>query len=164
MRRPLRVWWMPFSSDLIRLYKGHDLVGTELGAAAKNVIGIAAGMLDGRGLSSMKGALMARGAREVARLIHAMGGSELSAYGLCHLGDYEATLFSVHSHNRRFGESFIRGQAFHELAEGVPTAKKHLSSWGLRMKWNCPSAGRYMIFCICMQTPTRRFAGCSSAV
>ena len=49
-----------FSSDLIRLYKGHDLVGTELGAAAKNVIGIAAGMLDGRGLSSMKGALMAR--------------------------------------------------------------------------------------------------------
>ena len=112
-----------FSSDLIRLYKGHDLVGTELGAAAKNVIGIAAGMLDGRGLSSMKGALMARGAREVARLIHAMGGSELSAYGLCHLGDYEATLFSVHSHNRRFGESFIRGQAFHELAEGVPTAK-----------------------------------------
>lgn len=112
-----------FSSDLIRLYKGHDLVGTELGAAAKNVIGIAAGMLDGRGLSSMKGALMARGAREVARLIRAMGGNELSAYGLCHLGDYEATLFSAHSHNRCFGESFIRGQAFHQLAEGVPTAK-----------------------------------------
>ncbi len=112
-----------FSSDLIRLYKGHDLIGTEIGAAAKNVIGIAAGMLDGKGLSSMKGALMARGAREVARLIRAMGGSELSAYGLCHLGDYEATLFSAHSHNRRFGESFIRGEAFEKLAEGVPTAK-----------------------------------------
>lgn len=112
-----------FSSELIRLYKGRDLVGTEIGAAAKNVIGIAAGMLDGRGLSSLKGALMARGAREVARLIQAMGGSELSAYGLCHLGDYEATLFSPHSHNRQFGESYIKGESYGQLAEGVPTAK-----------------------------------------
>ena len=68
-------------------------------------------------------ALMARGAREVARLIHAMGGNELSAYGLCHLGDYEATLFSRHSHNRQFGESYIRGESYGALAEGVPTAK-----------------------------------------
>ena len=111
------------NSDLIRLYKGHDLLGTEIGAAAKNVVGIAAGMLDGKGLSSLKGALMARGAREVARLIVAMGGSELSAYGLCHLGDYEATLFSNHSHNRRFGESYMKGEPFEALAEGVPTAQ-----------------------------------------
>lgn len=109
------------SSDLIRLYKGSDIIGTEIGAAAKNVIGIAAGMLDGRGLSSLKGALMARGAREIARLMHAMGGNELSAYGLCHLGDYEATLFSAHSHNRQFGESYIKGEAYGKLAEGVPT-------------------------------------------
>lgn len=111
------------SSDLIRLYKGRDLIGTEVGAAAKNVIGIAAGMLDGAGCSSLKGALMARGAREVARLIRAMGGNELSAYGLCHLGDYEATLFSAHSHNRQFGESFIQGRAYGELAEGASTVK-----------------------------------------
>ena len=97
-----------FSSDLIRLYIGDDIIGTEIGAAAKNVVGIAAGMLDGADLGSLKGALMARGAREVARLIHAMGGNELSAYGLCHLGDYEATLFSLHSQNRKFGESFIK--------------------------------------------------------
>ena len=110
-----------FSSDLIRLYYGEDLVGNELGAAAKNVIGIAAGMLDGFGLSSLKGALMARGAREVARLIRAMGGNELSAYGLCHLGDYEATVFSKFSHNRQFGESYIKGEAFSSLAEGYYT-------------------------------------------
>ena len=111
------------SSDLIRLYKGSDLIGTEVGAAAKNVIGIAAGMLDGIGYSSLKGALMARGAREIARLIRAMGGNELSAYGLCHLGDYEATLFSAHSHNRQFGESFVKGEQFDHLAEGAPTVK-----------------------------------------
>ena len=76
-----------FSSDLIRYYYGQDLLGNEIGAASKNVIGIAAGMLDGLGLSTLKGALMSRGTREIARLIKAMGGNELSAYGLCHLGD-----------------------------------------------------------------------------
>lgn len=111
------------NSDLIRLYRGNDLIGTEVGAAAKNVIGIAAGMLDGKGLSSLKGALMARGAREIARLIRAMGGNELSAYGLCHLGDYEATLFSPHSHNRQYGENYILGKAYGELAEGVSTVE-----------------------------------------
>ena len=112
-----------FSGDLIRLYIGNDIIGTEIGAAAKNVIGIAAGILDGENLSSLKGALMARGAREVSRLINAMGGNELSAYGLAHLGDYEATLFSPYSHNRAYGEALITGRIFEKLAEGVPTAK-----------------------------------------
>ncbi len=112
-----------FSSKLIRFYYGNDLLGNEVGAAAKNVIGIAAGMLDGYGVSSLKGALMARGAREVARLIKAMGGNELSAYGLCHLGDYEATVFSKYSHNRQFGESFVKGEKFESLAEGYYTVK-----------------------------------------
>ena len=112
-----------FSSDLIRFYYGTDLVGNEIGAAAKNVIGIAAGMLDGVNHTSLKGALMSRGTREIARLIKAMGGNEISAYGLCHLGDYQATLFSEHSHNRKFGELFILGKPYHELAEGVSTTR-----------------------------------------
>lgn len=112
-----------FSSDLIRFYYGEDLIGNEVGAAAKNVVGIAAGFLDGKGLSSLKGALMSRGTREVARLIQAMGGSQLSAYGLCHLGDYEATVFSRYSHNRQFGESFIRGETYTDLAEGYYTVE-----------------------------------------
>ena len=66
---------------------------------------------------------MSRGAREVARLIVAMGGSELSAYGLCHLGDYEATVISRFSHNRQFGESFVRGERFDKLAEGYYTVR-----------------------------------------
>lgn len=112
-----------FSSELIRFYYGTDLIGNEVGAAAKNVMGIAAGMLDGLALSSLKGALMSRGTREIARLIKAMGGNELSAYGLCHLGDYEATLFSPHSHNRRFGECMVSGVPYDELAEGYYTVK-----------------------------------------
>ena len=116
-----------FSSELIRFYYGTDLIGNEIGAAAKNVVGIAAGMLDGLGYSSLKGALMSRGTREIARLIKAAGGNEISAYGLAHLGDYEATLFSEHSHNRRFGELFIKGEPYDKLAEGVFTVKALLS-------------------------------------
>ena len=112
-----------FSSDLIRFYYGSDLIGNEIGAAAKNVIGIAAGMLDGMGLSTLKGALMSRGTREIARLIKALGGKELSAYGLCHLGDYEATVFSKFSHNRQFGESIIKKERYELLAEGYYTVK-----------------------------------------
>lgn len=112
-----------FSSALIRMYIGDDFIGSEIGAAAKNVIGIVAGMLDGMQYQSLKGALMARGTREIARLIEAMGGNPFSAYGLCHLGDYEATLFSKWSQNRMYGESFVQGKSYGKLAEGVMTTK-----------------------------------------
>lgn len=112
-----------FKSNLIRFYYGNDLIGTEVGAAAKNVLGIVAGVLDGCGYVSLKGPLMARGAFEVASLIKAMGGNFSSAYGLAHLGDYETTLFSEYSNNRRFGELMARGVRFDKLAEGVMTAK-----------------------------------------
>ncbi len=112
-----------FASDLIRFYYGTDLIGTEVGAATKNVIGIAAGILDGLDLTSLKGALMARGAREISRLIEAMGGNSLTAYGLAHLGDYEATLFSQNSHNRHYGEVLVTKEPFAHLAEGAETSK-----------------------------------------
>ena len=66
---------------------------------------------------------MSRGTREVSRLIEAMGGNPFSAYGLCHLGDYEATVFSEYSHNRKFGETFVKGEKFDKLAEGYYTSK-----------------------------------------
>ncbi len=112
-----------FKSSLIRFYYGNDIIGSEIGAAAKNVLGIAAGVLDGSGYVSLKGPLMARGAYEVGKLIKAMGGEFSSAYGLAHLGDYETTLFSEYSHNRRYGEMMAHGARFEKLAEGVMTAK-----------------------------------------
>ncbi|MFF2878890.1 NAD(P)H-dependent glycerol-3-phosphate dehydrogenase [Gottfriedia sp. NPDC057991] len=119
-----------FNSELIRFYYGQDLIGNEIGAATKNVMGIAAGMLDGLNYSSLKGSLMARGTREISRLIRAIGGNDVTIYGLSHLGDYEATLFSMHSHNRKFGQAFVEGKPFDKLAEGVSTIKalKELSN------------------------------------
>jgi glycerol-3-phosphate dehydrogenase (NAD(P)+) len=124
-----------FKSDLIRIYEGNDLIGTEVGAAAKNVMGVAAGFLDGVGYGSLKGALMSRGSYEVSRLIEAMGGNRLTAFGMAHIGDYEATLFNQNSHNRRYGELYMKKyitdkkrfslEEFNKeigTAEGVPTA------------------------------------------
>lgn len=115
-----------FNSELIRLYIGEDLIGNEIGAAAKNIVGLAAGILDGLNYSSLKGALMARGSREFSRLVKAMGGNEITVYGLSHIGDYEATLFSKYSNNRMFGENIIKNQQINKLAEGVTTVESVL--------------------------------------
>ena len=110
-------------SDLIRFYYGADFIGNQIGAALKNVIGIAAGILDGLEWYGLKGALMARAPVEVGRFIKHFSGNPMTAYGLSHLGDYEATLFSKHSHNRMFGEMFAKGEGFGKLAEGYYTLK-----------------------------------------
>lgn len=110
-------------SELIRFYYGSDLIGNQIGAALKNVIGLAAGILDGLEWYGLKGALMARAPIEVARFIKHFNGNPQTAYGLSHLGDYEATLFSKHSHNRTYGEMFAKGEVFGKPAEGVPTLK-----------------------------------------
>lgn len=52
-----------------------------------------------------------------------MGGNAATVYGLCHLGDYEATLFSEHSHNLAFGKSIVLGEEYTQLAEGYYTVK-----------------------------------------
>ena len=110
-------------SELIRFYYGSDFIGNQIGAALKNVIGIAAGILDGLEWYGLKGALMARAPVEVGRFIKHFGGNPMTAYGLSHLGDYEATLFSKHSHNRMFGEMLAKGEKFGKLAEGYYTLK-----------------------------------------
>ncbi|WP_261377602.1 NAD(P)H-dependent glycerol-3-phosphate dehydrogenase [Bacillus tropicus] len=120
----MAVWIGPgHVQDFVNGIPNCMVIGNEIGAATKNVMGIAAGMLDGLNYSSLKGSLMARGTRELSRLVTAMGGNDLTIYGLSHLGDYEATLFSLHSHNRKFGEAFVLGQKFDKLAEGVSTVK-----------------------------------------
>lgn len=111
------------NSNLIRVYEGNDLIGNEIGAALKNVIGISAGYLDGLELYQLKGALMARGCYEVGKIMKSLGGRFISVYGLAHLGDYEATLFSPHSKNRTYGEYLAKGKEIDWTAEGVETCR-----------------------------------------
>ena len=116
-------WIELMQSELIRFYYGTDVVGNQIGAALKNVIGIAAGILDGLEWYGLKGALMARAPVEVGRFIEHFGGNPKSAYGLAHLGDYEATLFSRNSHNRLYGELLAKGEKSTKSAEGPMTLK-----------------------------------------
>lgn len=66
---------------------------------------------------------MSRATNEISRLIVAMGGKQSTVYGLCHLGDYEATLFSPFSHNLAFGKSLVKKEDYGKLAEGYYTVK-----------------------------------------
>ncbi|MDR1467487.1 MAG: NAD(P)H-dependent glycerol-3-phosphate dehydrogenase [Oscillospiraceae bacterium] len=125
------------SGELIKIYIGTDMIGNEIGAAAKNVIGIAAGILDGLDCSSLKGTLMSRGVREISRLILASGGKSDCAYGLAHLGDYQATLFSLHGNNRKFGESLVKNKKFDKLCEGICTTNA-LLKLSRNLKINLP--------------------------
>jgi glycerol-3-phosphate dehydrogenase (NAD(P)+) len=120
-----------FHTDYFRVYTSTDMVGVELGGAFKNVIAIAAGILDGLGLGdNTKAALMTRGLHEMRRLGVALGASAETFSGLTGMGDLMVTCVSRHSRNRLLGEKIGRGASLTEalkemsmVAEGVRTAK-----------------------------------------
>ena len=117
-------------TPLFRVYVNSDLVGVELCAAAKNVIALAAGGVDGLGLGdNAKAGLISRGLRELARLGGGCGARSETFSGLAGMGDLIVTCWSRHSRNRRAGELLVRGrtpeQAETEIGmvvEGIATA------------------------------------------
>jgi glycerol-3-phosphate dehydrogenase (NAD(P)+) len=112
----------------LRLYHSTDVRGVEIGGAAKNVLAIACGVANGRGLgASAVAALIARGFAELRRFGEAFGARGLTLMGLSGLGDLVLTCFSPQSRNFAFGQALGRGASVAEagkgrLAEGVFTA------------------------------------------
>ena len=91
-------------SENLRIYTNDDVIGVELGGALKNIIALAAGILDGMGLGdNTKAALMTRGLTEISRLGLALGARRETFSGLTGIGDLVVTCTSMHSRNRRFG-------------------------------------------------------------
>jgi glycerol-3-phosphate dehydrogenase (NAD(P)+) len=118
-----------FRGRAFRLYTTDDVVGVEIGAALKNVIAIAAGVVEGLGLghNAMAG-LITRGLAEISRLAHALGGRRETLAGLSGLGDLVLTCTGDLSRNRQFGIELGRGRSAGEIlaamqmvAEGVKT-------------------------------------------
>jgi glycerol-3-phosphate dehydrogenase (NAD(P)+) len=117
-------------SPRFRVYVNTDLVGVELCAAAKNVIALGAGAVDGLGMGDNgKAALITRGLAEMTRLGDAAGARPETFYGLAGMGDLVVTCWSRHSRNRRAGVLIARGarpeEAVAEIAmsvEGITTA------------------------------------------
>lgn len=120
-----------FMTPTFRVYESTDLCGVELGGALKNVIAIAAGIVDGAGLGdNTKAALMTRGIAEIARVGVAMGAHLQTFAGLSGIGDLMVTCMSGHSRNRYVGVEIGKGRGLKEIlagmvmvAEGVATAR-----------------------------------------
>ncbi len=115
------------SGRTFRLYASADRIGVQLGGALKNVLAIAAGIVEGAGLGdSARAALISRGLAEMSRLVVAMGGQADTVRGLSGLGDLVLTATSHQSRNLRFGISLGQGgeaAAFHGgLVEGAYAA------------------------------------------
>ncbi len=114
-----------------RVYTNPDVVGCEMAGPTKNVLAIAAGILQGLGLGdSSLAALVTRGLAELGRLGVAMGGERITIAGLAGVGDLVATCTSSLSRNRMVGEQLGRGRFLGEImaemrmvAEGVKTAR-----------------------------------------
>lgn len=120
-----------FMNHYFRVYTNDDLIGVELGGALKNVIALAAGIVEGMGYGdNTKAALITRGIAEMTRLGVAMGGKQATFSGLSGIGDLVVTCTSGHSRNRRAGELVGQGLTIDEaiervnmVVEGVPTTK-----------------------------------------
>ncbi len=120
-----------FNCHWLRVYTNTDVVGVELAAACKNIIAIAAGIIDGIGAGdNTKAALLTRGLTEITRMGIAMGARPQTFAGLAGLGDLVTTCISPKGRNRSFGERIGRGQtvgqaqdATESVVEGVATCK-----------------------------------------
>jgi glycerol-3-phosphate dehydrogenase (NAD(P)+) len=134
-----------FATPTFRVYSHHDVIGVELAGALKNVIAIAAGILEGLGLGhNPRAALITRGLAEITRLGVALGASPLTFAGLAGMGDLILTATGNLSRNRALGIALAQGQTFEEyraqhrsVAEGANTSRAG-AALGARMGVELP--------------------------
>lgn len=120
-----------FTTPWLRIYTHDDAIGVELAGATKNVIALAAGLIDGLDIGyNAKSALLARGLAEITRLGVALGARRETFFGVAGVGDLATTCFSPEGRNRTCGERLGRGEALDDVlrsmvsvVEGVPTTQ-----------------------------------------
>lgn len=110
-----------FTTDWLRIYTNSDLVGVELAGATKNVIAIAAGLIDGLGVGdNAKAALLTRGLVEISRLGVALGARAETFSGLSGMGDLVTTCISPKGRNRTFGQALAQGKSVRQVLAEIP--------------------------------------------
>jgi glycerol-3-phosphate dehydrogenase (NAD(P)+) len=120
-----------FSGPMFRLYTSADPIGVEIGGALKNVIAIAAGVVEGLGLgSNTMAALITRGLAEITRLAVAMGGQSQTLAGLAGLGDLVLTCTGDLSRNRRVGVELALGRGLAEITASTPMIAEGVETCG----------------------------------
>ena len=134
-----------FMTPMLRVYVNYDILGAEIGGALKNIMAIAAGIVDGAELGdNAKAALMTRGLHEMKRMGTAIGASQDTFSGLTGMGDLIVTCTSRHSRNRYVGYNIGKGKKLDEIisgmnmvAEGVKTAES-VHQWAQRNNVEMP--------------------------
>lgn len=144
-KRAARIIQETFMTPMFRVYLNYDILGAEIGGALKNIMAIAAGIIDGAELGdNAKAALMTRGLHEMKRMGCALGASQDTFSGLTGMGDLIVTCTSEHSRNRYVGYNIGQGKSLQEItsgmnmiAEGVKTAKS-VTQWSRRNNIEMP--------------------------
>ena len=110
-----------FGNSWMRVYTNPDVLGVELAGAVKNVVAIAAGIIDGLQAGyNAKSALLARGLAEISRLGLAMGANQDTFFGIAGVGDLATTCFSPEGRNRSCGEALGRGRKLDDYLDQHP--------------------------------------------
>lgn len=136
-----------FMTPMFRVYLNYDIVGVEIGGSVKNIMAIAAGIVDGAELGdNAKAALITRGLHEMKRLGMKLGASQDTFSGLAGMGDLVVTCTSEHSRNRFVGYHIGKGKKLDEIvsgmnmiAEGIKTTKS-VYDWSRELKVEMPIA------------------------
>ncbi len=119
-KRVARIIQETFMTPMFRVYLNQDIIGVEIGAALKNIMAIAAGIVDGAELGdNAKAALITRGLHEMKRMGAAMGASQDTFSGLTGMGDLIVTCTSEHSRNRYVGYNIGKVKKLDEIIEGM---------------------------------------------
>jgi glycerol-3-phosphate dehydrogenase (NAD(P)+) len=134
-----------FMTPMFRVYVNYDVIGVEVAGAVKNIMAIAAGIIDGAELGdNAKSALLTRGLLEIKRLGTRIGASRDTFSGLAGIGDLIVTCTSQHSRNRHVGYHIGKGEKLHEIisrmamiAEGVKTTKS-VFGWSKKLNIEMP--------------------------
>jgi glycerol-3-phosphate dehydrogenase (NAD(P)+) len=120
-----------FRGPYFRLYASDDVIGVEIGGALKNVIAIAAGVVEGLGLGhNALAALITRGLAEVTRVACAAGGRRETLAGLSGLGDLVLTCTGTLSRNRHVGVELARGRSLQEIVAGMKMVAEGVRTTG----------------------------------
>ena len=148
-----------FSSDLIRFYYGGDMIGNEVGAAAKNVVGIAAGLLDGVEMSSLKGALMSRAHGRWRGSYAPWAATSCPPTGCAIWGTMRPRCSRRTATTGSSASPSSGARRIRTWRRGT-TPWRPWCCWGSAMAWSCPSARRCTAFSTAARTPWRSCAPC----
>ncbi len=143
--RTARIIQETFLTPMFRVYINNDVIGVEIGGSVKNIMAIAAGIVDGAELGdNAKAALITRGLHEMKRMGLLMGAHSDTFSGLTGMGDLIVTCTSAHSRNRSVGFRIGKGEKLQDIiksmnmiAEGVKTTKS-VRDWALQNKVEMP--------------------------